>query len=115
MKFDFKISSKNNAAINMGSIGQAAAKTWEKIHTMTFFALLIVSAMLGWKIWQQSLSGAGWSDQQKQDYLNTQNKGVVLNEAGFNQAIASVQARKDENNNAYTPIKEIFTPYNQNP
>ena len=111
MKLDFKIGLKNNYSASSGAIARTAMKFWGKIHTLLFFVILLSFAGLGWHIWQQSLSGAGWSDQKKQDYLNSQSKGVSFKEDEFNSAIGQVQARKNEDVSAFQPAKDIFKAY----
>ena len=111
MKNDLKINWKGDISIKPNDIGSFFAKIWKKIHTLLFFIFLIGSCAIGMKIWQQSLYGAGWSDQKKQAYLDAQNKGVTFKEDDFNKTIAEAQDRKDASNAPYQSVKDIFAPY----
>ncbi|KKQ46434.1 MAG: hypothetical protein US63_C0001G0002 [Candidatus Moranbacteria bacterium GW2011_GWC2_37_8] len=111
MNLNFKISSKGGAKLSATSLCQMIASVWAKTRMAVFFILLIVSILIGWKIWQQSLLGAGWSQQRKQEYLDSQNKSVEFKENEFNEISKEIQRRNLENTNEYQPIKDVFKHY----
>lgn len=112
MKFNPKSFLGSSSGVKHDSFKNVAARVWNKIHMMLFFLLLIGFIAAGWRIWQQSLSGAGWSQQKKQDYLNSQNKEITFKEKEFVKTIEDMEARQRARSEEYRSIKNIFLPYN---
>lgn len=112
MKFDIKFSSKNMATIEMKQIVKVASRIWQKTHTLLFFVILIIFIVIGGYIWKQSLYSGEWSNEKKQEYLNTQNKEVIFNGEDFQKVLNDISSREEEYSKTYQPIKDVFKPYN---
>lgn len=112
MKLDFKSDLGGGNVFQVKNLGHHIAKTWNRIHMVVFFALLVLFAAFGWSIWNGSIMGSVWSDQKKQEFLNAQNTGVTFKEKEFNKVVESVKARNEEYVSPYQPINDFFKPYN---
>ena len=107
MQFGFK----NIKKINIKQATEKVARVWQRINTTLFFIFLFSIIALGGYIWQKSLYGAEWSYERKQEYMASQDKKILFKENDFKKAIADIQARKEESEKQYEPIKDIFKPY----
>jgi hypothetical protein len=111
MKFDFKFGDKKTS-ISTARLVSAAGFFWQKISKIVLVVFLGAMIFLGGYIWQKSLSGGAWSDEKKQEYLDTQNKEVILNESSFEKAFLNVEMRKKNISNDNTKVrKNIFKTY----
>lgn len=110
-KLKFKVKTKDHSDFGSNSFGCNAALIWRKSRTTLFYVLLVGVIVAGWVIWQQSLKGAGWSDQRKQEFSDSQNKNIEFKEEAFKNVIDKIEERETENNQEYQPIKDIFTAY----
>lgn len=93
MKFDFKSVFKKEAKAkkldNFNLVG-----FWQKISKIVFSIFLGAIIVLSVFVWQRSLNGGGWSEEKKQEYLNSQSKSVLLKESDFEKATKDVEARR---------------------
>ncbi|MGI6104296.1 MAG: hypothetical protein ACOYB5_03180 [Patescibacteria group bacterium] len=110
MNFKTNISSKS-FKLETRHVLNLAARAWSKIHMTLFFTLLFCSIGFGGYIWRNSVSGANWTDQEKQEYLNMQNTKTVFRENDFRKVLEDVQRRKAADPISYQPINDIFEPY----
>jgi hypothetical protein len=99
------------AAFDKKKISALFGNLWRKVRTSLFFGFFVALIVLGGYIWRQSLYKGDWSVQEKQEYLNAQNKGVVFQEDDFKNVVSDIQARQIENAKPYQPLKDIFQPY----
>ena len=111
MKFNFKPGSKKIAVPNMKQLAGVLGKIWQKIHTTLFFIFLFALIALGAYIWRQSLYNGGWSDEKKQAYLDSRDKGVIFKDADFEKVMSTIQARKEEYSKVIQPAKDVFQSY----
>ncbi len=112
MKFNiFKKDPKGSSVKDMKHFISLMGQAWQKTHTLLFFVFFIALVVLGGYLWQKSLYKGAWSDQRKQEYLNSQGKGVVFKEDDFKKVTADIQARQEENARPYQPLKDIFKSY----
>ena len=107
MKFNIKFDSK----IGIKHIAEIVSRIWQKTHMLLFFFVLLASIAIGGYIWKQNVYSGEWSNEKKQEYLNTQNKEVIFKENDFNKVVSDIRARKYENSKEYQQIKDIFKPY----
>lgn len=110
-KFKFKDKTKEYSNFDSNSFGRSAGLIWRQIRTPLFYILLVGVILTGWAIWQKSLKGAGWSDQRKQEFSDSQNKNIEFKEEAFTTVTANIETRKEESSQEYQPIKDIFTTY----
>lgn len=107
MKFDIKIDYK----IDVKHITEVVSRVWGKIHTLLFFIVLLIFIAIGGYVWKLNVYSGEWSDVKKQEYLKTQNKETIFNEADFQKVSDDISSRKDKSSKEYQPIKDIFKPY----
>lgn len=108
MKFDFKFGASDGCASEKGSLLLLVGNFWQKIYKYVFFACLVASVLLGIYMWQRSLSNGAWSLEKKQEFLDSQNKSIVLRESDYKNALADVEARRNENLDEFVELKDIF-------
>jgi hypothetical protein len=111
MKFDFKFNSKSTLNIDIKHVAEVASRTWQKMHVLLFFVGLFIFIAIGGYIWKQNIYSGEWSNEKKQEYINTQNKEVIFKEDDFQKVFDDISSRKEENSKEYQPIKDIFKPY----
>lgn len=108
LNLNFKNSPLN---LDLKHVKDMAAVLWKKIHTLLFFSFLLCMIGLGGYIWQRNVSGSGWSEEKKQEYLNTQNKRTIFRESDFRKAIEGTQKRKNNISEDYQGVRDIFKSY----
>lgn len=111
MKLNLKFNSGNTSGIHNKSILALISRIWQKTHIILFFLVLIVAIAIGGYVWKQNVYSGEWNDEKKQEYINTQNQGVVFKEDNFNKVLDDISLRKEENLKEYIPVKDIFKPY----
>lgn len=84
---------------------------WQKNHAAVFFVFLMIMLLSGGYIWRKSVYQSDWSSEQKIQYINQQNSGVVLQEGKFQRVMDDIKARKNFDINSYQQEKDVFTPY----
>lgn len=109
MKFDLKSFFNKKNTVSHGSF--SFALIWKKSYKTIFFVCVVFAFAYGWHIWQKSLSGNFWSAEKKQEYLNSQNTGVVFNRKNFEKVIEDVQFRKSESLREYQELRDVFKDY----
>lgn len=103
LDFDKKTSSQKISFSGLGLF-------WQKKYKMVLLFFLLCMIALSGYVWRISLSGATWSNERKQEYLNEQNKGVVFDEGNFKKALSDIEDRKNFNSDN-KQIKDIFKSY----
>lgn len=88
-----------------------AALFWQKIHKFLLLVFLLAAFLGGWYVWQSYLSGSNWSEEKKQNFLNSQNNGVVFNQKNFEKALTDVEARKTESAASPQKFRDVFKAY----
>ena len=112
MNIDFKkINLKSLSDFDIKKIIDVLARTWQKIHTFVFFVLLAISIALGIYIWQNNIYGGGWTDDRKQEFLNSQNRGIIFRKDEFQRVINDIQRRQSNVIQDNKQLKDIFKPY----
>jgi len=102
---------KSEKKFNFRDIVQKCAWIWDKGHKIVLVIFFIALVGLGSYVWYQSIYSGQWSADKKQQYLNSQEKGVSLKEWEFNKTLDDIKQRKQAFDSDYTPIKDIFIPY----
>lgn len=110
MQLDFK-SGFTKKTIASPQLIAATGLFWQKIYKIIFFIFLTAMIVLGGYIWNRSLSGGAWSEEKKQEYLNSQNTGVVFNQKNFEKALADIELRKNGSAKNTETMKDIFKDY----
>jgi hypothetical protein len=111
MKLNLQFISSAKSKFNIKNTAETLASFWKKFHVFIFFFFLFSLIALGGYFWQQSLYGSGWSNEKKQEYYNSQDKGVIFRQGDFQNAIDDIQLRKEESLRDVEPLKDIFQPY----
>ena len=104
MQLKFKPNFKNSKT----QIITIVAATWQKAHRYVFFVCLLSAFIFGWYIWRKSLSENFWSETKKQEYLDSQSKGVVFNQKNFEKVLADIELRKQKSANYNYEWKDTF-------
>jgi hypothetical protein len=87
------------------------AHAWQRSYKIMLLFCFVAVCFFGWSIWQKSLSGNSWSEEKKQEYLSSQNTGVVFNQKNYEKVLADIELRKKESDVAAKEVKDIFKPY----
>lgn len=95
----------------MKQVVNLVSRIWQKTHILLFFVVLIIFIVIGGYVWKQSIYSGEWSNEKKQEYLNTQNKEVIFKEEDFQKVLNDISSRQDEISKTYQPIKDVFNPY----
>lgn len=110
MQLNFKINS-GKTKLSTKNVASLFANGWRRVYKLVLFACFAAVCFFGWNIWQKSLSEDSWSDAKKQEYLNSQNTGVVFNQKNYEKVLADVELRKKESEVVSGEVKDIFKPY----
>jgi hypothetical protein len=110
MESDLKIGSKKEAMSKARLISVTGA-FWKKIYKTVFFMILVGVIALSAYVWQKSLSGEGWSAEKKQEYLDSQNKSVILLEKDYQEALSNIESRGRGDEDDQQPMRDIFKAY----
>ena len=111
MQLGSKFNFSSSININPKNIGVSFIKVWRKIYVTLFFLILIAFIAIGGYIWRQNVYSGEWSSDEKQNYINAQNKEIIFKEKDFQEVIDDISMRINENSKEYQPIKDIFKPY----
>lgn len=111
MSIEIKLNAEKNFKLDIGSVGHFTGTIWNKSRTVIFFVLLVLSILTGGLIWRQSLLGAGWSQERKQEFLDSQNKNVEFKQQSYQKVTEQIEDRKNQSLEEYQPIKDIFASY----
>lgn len=111
MNLKFKFDSKVNKKMDFESVVNFAGRLWRKSRTFLFFLFLAASIFGGGFIWQQSLSGSGWSQQRKQEFMDSQNKNVEFNQKPYQKIIEQIEIRSSVIAEEYRSVKDVFATY----
>ena len=110
MQFDLDLNFKKNINSKEQLIA-AIGSFWQKIYKTILFVFLLCMIILSGYVWKNSLSGSVWSDQKKQEYLNSQNNSVVFNEKNFKKALLDIEQRGEFVMGDNGAGKDIFKSY----
>jgi hypothetical protein len=97
--------------INKDELVSKLGNLWKKSHRILFFVLLFGAITLGFYQWNRNLYSSTWSNAKKKEFINSQDKGVVLNENNFKKALDIVAQREEENSKKSEPKKDFFKAY----
>jgi zona occludens toxin (predicted ATPase) len=89
----------------------AVASTWQKSYELVLLAFLVAAFVFGWYVWHANLSGNTWDEARKQEFLKTQNSGVVFDQKNFEKVQADIELRKKESAAGAQDAKDIFKAY----
>lgn len=108
LKFDLK---SKNAKLSSSDLQRILFKAWNKSRKIIFLIILLSFLAGGWAIWNQSISGSGWSQQRKQDFMNAQNKQVEFKENEFNKVKEEFESRQLKSYENFQELKDVFKSY----
>jgi hypothetical protein len=112
MGFGFNMDLKDvSHSLNAGNVLRLGSVFWKKMSTPIFFIFFIGMLSFGGYIWNINLSGKGWSEEKKQEYINNHSKGVVFNENDFKKVIENVETKKNADTSLQQPLRDIFKKY----
>lgn len=106
----FKFETKGNSGLNK-NLFLVLGNFWLKIHKYVFFVCLLLAIFLGLYIWRKSVTNTAWSEEKKQEYLNSLSRNVNLKEGDFEEALSDVKARKRGNLEESKEMRDIFKEY----
>ncbi|HPN96832.1 MAG TPA: hypothetical protein PLK35_03620 [Candidatus Moranbacteria bacterium] len=72
------------------------------------FILLFVALGYGVYFWYVYVQNPGWSEQKKQEYIKTKDRGSVFNKAKFNEVVAEFEERKNNYQHNMSDLQDIF-------
>ncbi|HMN19581.1 MAG TPA: hypothetical protein PKA31_03240 [Candidatus Moranbacteria bacterium] len=93
---------------NVSALGKMAASFWRKMRNWLLVLLLLAFAFLGGYVWYRSLFGSGWSAQQKQEFIATQDKNVRFKEKSFDETLGKIRARREKFEGPLENTRNIF-------
>ena len=99
---------KISTQFNSGKIVTKLGIFWKRIYMILFFILLIGVIIFSWYIWNQNLVALTWSAERKQQFIKTQERGVVLEEDTYKKALEVVEKRRQELANPPEAGKDFF-------
>ena len=111
MQFSLKSTNVGKAKLSKGKMLSLAAHGWEKSYKAILLFLIVSAFVFGWYTWQKSLSGSVWSEQKKQEYLDSQNTAVIFNQKNFEKVVADIELRKKAVTAADNSFRDVFRSY----
>ncbi len=81
---------------------------WKKVYIVLFFGLLLGTIGFSLYIWNQNIIVSTWNAERKQQFIKTQERGVVLNEDKYKKALEVVEKRKQDFSNSPEAGKDFF-------
>jgi len=99
------------ANINQKGIILNLGIIWKKFYKILFFVLLFSAIIFGGYVWNRNLHSSTWDEQKKQEFVKSQDKGVVFNENNFEKALEIVGQRAEENSKTSDVGKDFFSSY----
>lgn len=105
------ISEKKKGSIDFKAVAAKFPAIWEKYHKFLLVLIFLGLVSFGAYIWYDSFYSGAWSEDRKQQYLNSQEKSVTLKEKEFKKVLDSIDRRKKEYHKEYQPIKDVFQSY----
>jgi hypothetical protein len=111
MEINIKSDKEESFKIKLQNFGKGIIGFWMSRHMIFFFIFFIAAILAGGFVWKNSLNGFGWSEEKKLEYINSQSKGVSLNEKEYAKVIEEVKAREEASSRNSNDIKDIFKAY----
>ena len=111
MQLGSKFNFNSSININPKNIGGIFLKIWQKTYMILFFLILTAFIAIGGYVWQQNVYSGEWNSEEKQKYINTQNKEIIFKENDFQKITDDIVSRRGENLEEYKPVKDIFKSY----
>lgn len=90
---------------------KSTAIAWKKSRKIIFLIIMLSFIFAGWNIWTKSISGSGWSQQRKQEFMDAQNKQVEFKEREFNKIKEEVESRQQKSAENLQELKDVFKNY----
>lgn len=81
---------------------------WIKRYHVFFILLFFASLLAGAYFWHKSLYDFSWNDQKKNQYLNSREAEINLQENAFKEILESVKERKIMSGSSLTDIRDFF-------
>lgn len=88
-----------------------AGDFWQKKYKFFLLLILLVFVAVGGYVWQDAIYGKGWTDEKKQEYMDSKSKSVILKEANFKKASEDFESRKKEIDLSQEELRDIFKGY----
>jgi hypothetical protein len=93
------------------NIGKTFCSVWNNNYRLFFMVFSVALMLLGVYMWYQNIYRSEWSDEKKENYKNSQSRGVEFKEKEFKAIIEEIQ-RKSNNFGEMSKItKDIFQSY----
>lgn len=81
---------------------------WKKFHMLLFFAILFSLVIIGWRIWEKSIYSYKWDENKKNEFINSQDKAVILKEDDYKKILEDISLRKNQEKENITEVRDIF-------
>jgi hypothetical protein len=105
------ISEKKKGSADFKAIANKFPVIWEKYHKFLLVIIFLGLVSFGGYIWYDSFYSGAWSEDKKQQYLNSQEKSVTLKEKEFKRVLDNIDQRKQEYQGEYQQVKDVFQTY----
>lgn len=104
----FEFNSKKIKVSQPSDVSGKIKSGWFKYYKKIFIAIFVLTIGGGGYIWYISLYKSQWSEVEKQQYIDSQQKKESFKEEKFNEIIKSIEDRKSEYAGAPMEVKDIF-------
>lgn len=108
LQFEFK--SKKIKTIQAEDVLNEIKSGWFKYYQKVFIVVFVLTIAGGGYIWYSSLYNSQWSEFQKQQYIDSQQKKESFNENNFKEIIKVIDDRKNIYEGESMEVKDIFKP-----
>ena len=105
------ISEKKKGSAGFKAIVTKFPVIWERYHKFLLVIIFLGLVSFGAYIWYDSFYSGAWSEDKKQQYLNSQEKSVTLKEKEFKRVLDNIDQRRKEYQGDYQQIKDVFQTY----
>jgi hypothetical protein len=105
------INEKKKSGADFKAIANKFPAIWEKYHKFLLVIIFLGLVSFGGYIWYDSFYSGAWSEDKKQQYLNSQEKSVTLKEKEFKRVLDNIDQRKQDYQGEYQPVKDVFQTY----
>ncbi|EKE20016.1 MAG: hypothetical protein ACD_8C00066G0001 [uncultured bacterium] len=103
LEFDFNKNSSNFLS--------KAGDFWQKKYKFFLLLLLVVLVSVGGYVWRNAIYGQVWTDEKKQEYMDSKSKSVILKESNFKKASEDFESRKREIDLNPEEFRDVFKAY----
>ena len=96
--------------LDFKNVAGKIASLWMRFYRLVFVIFFLAMAAVGTYFWYWSLYRSEWSEDKKNEYINSKQTEVNFKEEDFKTLIKEIENRKADYKNKLPPIKNIFEP-----